>query len=226
MTRNIVRFVNIVFLAISCLLFLILLSISVNAVLSGDYTIRLDKDGFICFQNFWKQYSIILKGFATSATIFIAGYNLTKYIDIAALESLSNIRSKFNESGKKDFHLFMMKNEYERANKAMKPKTDYALAQEMKDSDLDAKNHSFTSADVLDYLGVVEWGYIMYRKGIIDMDEFHRQFGYRVEYLLENDVLVRHINDNSQYYEDFIGIVTKLYEDGKLSLQLYNKIKS
>lgn len=225
MSRNIVRFVNFVFLTISCLLFLLLLTISVNAILSGDYTLKLNEDGFNYFQNFWKRYSILLKGFATSATIFIAGYNLSKYIDIAALESLSKIRSKFNESGKKDFHLFMMKDEYIKADK-LKSETDYALAQKIIDSNPEARDNTFDSADVLDYLGIVELGYIMYRKGIIDMDEFHRQFGYRVEYLLENDVLVGHINANSQYYEDFIGIVTRLYEGGKIPLQLYNKIKS
>lgn len=240
--KSLINLLNKVFFVLSIVLFLILVIIAFQALTSGNYCLLLNEDGFKNFQDFWEDYSILLKGFASSATISIAGYNLTKYIDIAAIESLSNLRNRFNESGKRAFHVFMMKREYDMKKREYPEaneykKTDFALADEIKKDGVSecsepcfnpcrcSGNTDFDSADVLDYLGTVELGYLMYRRRLITLDEFWNQFGYRLEYLLENQGVVDHINNNYLYYENMIQIINILHEKGKLVKELFDKIK-
>ena len=230
--RQFVNFLNKVFFALSAILFVILFSIALRACISNEYQLVWTETGFKFFQKFWSEYAVLLKSFATSATIFIAGYNLTKYIDIAAIESLSGLRNRFNEKGKKSLHLFLMRNEYEMTDVKDRHATDYMFAEQIKgrvyfntgDTDNDAC-FKFNSADVLDYLGVIELGYIMYKRKLISLDDFWNQFGYRVEYLLENDAVVEHINHNFQYYDNMVDIIHVLHEKGKITRDLFEKIK-
>lgn len=234
--RWLVDFLNKVFFALSVILFVIILSIALRACVSNEYQLVWTEKGFKYFQQFWSEYSVLLKSFATSATVFIAGYNLTKYIDIAEIESLSSLRNRFNEQGKKNLHLFLMRTEYERADEKDRETTDYMFADQIKNSvnfhalssESDTDNDTclkFNSADVLDYLGVIELGYIMYKRRLISLKDFWDQFGYRVEYLLENDAAVEHINHNFQYYDNMIDIIHVLHEKGKISRDLFEKIK-
>lgn len=234
--RGFINILNKVFFVLSLMLFVILSSIALRACISCEYRLVWTEEGFKFFQKFWSEYSILLKSFATSVTIFIAGYNLTKYIDIAEIEALSGLRNRFNEQGKKDFHLFLMKSEYERIDQKECGTTDYMFAEQIKacvhfrspssfeDANKDACLN-FDSADVLDYLGVIELGYLMFKRRLINLEDFWNQFGYRVEYLLENEAVVEHINQNFQYYDNMINIIHLLHEKGKISRDLFEKIK-
>ena len=68
----------------------------------------------------------------------------------------------------------------------------------------------------MDYIGVIELGAIMLKKGIISFEEFYNQFGYRVEYILKNGELRNHIKGNMQYYEDFLYVVNELVKHGMI----------
>lgn len=208
--KKMIKILNTLFAVVTAFLLGLLLVIGLQAIVSGNYHLQFDIEGIQNFIHFWEEYDALLKVFAGVATIYIAGYNLSMYIDIAAIEALSNIRSRFNEKGKKDFHLFLMKEE-----------SDYALALKLLEKE-ECKGQNdntieFDSADILDYLGVIELGYIMYVRRIIDIDEFYNQFGYRVEYLLENKDIVKHILDSKEYYSDFISMVNELCQEGKIS---------
>ena len=58
------------------------------------------------------------------------------------------------------------------------------------------------SIEELDYIGTIELGAIMHRKGIISDTELYNQFGYRVENIC-NSSLYEKINEDDSYYNDF-----------------------
>ena len=213
-----------VFACLTIALFLIILIIAFMAALSGQYFLQFNLEGFKNMVKFWQDYDLLVKCFAGCASIWIAGYTLNKSLDIYAFNSLSELRSKFNEPGKKALHLFLMKHS---EGVRDKDKSDSALAEgkdlKTKDQDISSKVaeiQGFDSTDVLDYLGVVELGAIMLKREIITFQEFCNQFGYRIEYLLENDTIRQHVlTDAREYYDDLCEVIRLMRRENKLHLK-------
>lgn len=78
LVKRFVSVLNVIFGSISLVFLLTLIYICINAIVSLEYRLDLSIAGIETFQDFWKDYSFLLKGFGGSATIFIAGYNLTR----------------------------------------------------------------------------------------------------------------------------------------------------
>ena len=99
-----------VFACVTIVLFCLMLTIAFVAALSGNYSLQFDLEGFQNMIQFWRGYDILISSFAGSASIWIASYTLNKSLDIYAFNSLTELRSRFNDPGKKALHLFLMKN--------------------------------------------------------------------------------------------------------------------
>ena len=75
----------------------------------------------------------------------------------------------------------------------------------------------FSNAEFFDYIGTIELGAIMVRRGVISVDEFYNQFGYRVENIWANEGVKKHISNNKSYYKDLNFIIRRLVNKGYLS---------
>lgn len=223
--KRLIKYLPCVFACITITLFCLMLTIAFVAALSGNYSLQFDLDGFQNMIQFWRGYDILISSFAGSASIWIASYTLNKSLDIYAFNSLTELRSRFNDPGKKALHLFLMKNSDDAVSSE---NTDYNFAERMKNnarvqssSDESYKNQSFDSTDVFDYLGVVELGAIMLKRNLISFSEFYNQFGYRIEYLLENDEVRKHImsDETREYYDLLWEVIRDMRQRNKLNLK-------
>ena len=50
----------------------------------------------------------------------------------------------------------------------------------------------------------------MLKRDIITIDEFYNQFGYRVENLVNNADVLKHILENREYYVAFMSVVEEV----------------
>jgi hypothetical protein len=88
-------------------------------------------------------------------------------------------------------------------------------------SNVEGRNYedkNIENVNLYHYIGTIELGAVMVKRGAISLTEFYNQFGYRVENLLNNKEIKTHINEYRSYYEDFIDIVTLLKRNGMLNL--------
>lgn len=69
------------------------------------------------------------------------------------------------------------------------------------------------NVELFDYLGTIELGAIMLKKGIIGYDEFYNQFGYRVENIMRCEKVKNHICDNCRYYRMLIYVMKRMKSD-------------
>ena len=209
-----IKGLTLIFLAITVMLFICLLWIVIDAAVVDKYTIQIDLAGIQNLQTFWREYSFLLKGFAGCATIVIAGYNLTKYVEVARIESLSALREKLNDQNKKYLHMDLVSKD----DKDWEMVKQIASgAKHLKDQIKQCSDESRDSiADIYDYLGVIELGARMVKGQVISIEEFNNQFGYRVKNILNCPALREHIYRNIESYDDFRYVVDRLIEHKKI----------
>ena len=94
-----------VFATIAAILMIVVIIVDANA----EYDLLLTLAGIDGFVKFWSGYGLVLKILASGITLVITGYTLTHALHIATINSLKDLRERFNESGKKSFMLFLMK---------------------------------------------------------------------------------------------------------------------
>ena len=175
-----------------------LLIIAIKALFCEGWHLWPVPEGILNAIEFWRPYVPIVKMLGYSATLLLAGYNLSKYMDMQVIESLRTIRERFNDSDKNVLHESLL------CTKDCKPiiKRDRVGSDIGEDDSDEECNLHIKNTTIYDYLGTVELGAIMLRKGMIRVDEFYNQFGYRIENIFRNSEICQHINNNYKYYNE------------------------
>ena len=137
----------------------------------------------------------IVKAIGVLLSFFVAAITLKKTIDIQTVNSLAKLRELLNTKEKKEIHERLINKPY------------YTTE---------------IGVEELDYIGTIELGAIMHRKGIINDVELYNQFGYRVENIV-NSSLYKKISEDSKYYEDFIYI-KKIIEKYSIKNKISSKV--
>ena len=191
-----------------------LLIIAIKALFCDGWHLWPVPEGFLNAIEFWRPYVPIVKLLGYSATLLLAGYNLSKYMDMQVIESLRTIRGKFNDKEKNTLHEYLL------CTKDCKPiiKRDRVGSDIGEDDSDEECNLHIKNTTIYDYLGTVELGAIMLRKGMIRVDEFYNQFGYRIENIFRNSEICQHINNNYKYYKYLIYARDVLQREGFLDL--------
>lgn len=197
-----------------------LLIIAIKALFCDGWHLWPVPEGFLNAIEFWRPYVPILKLLGYSATLLLAGYNLSKYMDMQVIESLRTIRDRFNDSDKNVLHesLLCMTD-----RKPILPESNMQHRDDADDSQ-DAKiEHGLTKGRITniviyDYLGTIELGAIMLRKGLVSVDDFYNQFGYRIENVFRNKDIAHSINQNLSYYKNLIYARDLLFRKNLLNL--------
>lgn len=174
-------------LSVFCIfLFICLLIVLFEPLFNRGWRISATTDGMKYMIEYWKDYTSIITLFGASLTILIASMQLKRQTDIQAINALAGLRSQLNSKEKKSIHLFLMEKD---------DKEPFLEIISESDTECD-----LTNADLYDYLGTIELGAIMLKRGVIDFDEFYNQFGYRVENIKKNGEILAHINKYSKNY--------------------------
>lgn len=142
---------------------------------------QLFKSSYSCNLNFLSASSaiiLIIKILGFLFSFLVAAITLKKTIDIQTIDSLAKLRTMLNSNEKNEVHRRLI---------------------------IESNNKDELSLDELDYIGTIELGAIMHRKGIISDGELYNQFGYRVENIVNSSLNVK-ISSDSQYYKDFLYI--------------------
>ena len=204
--RCLISVMNYMLLALSGILFAALAIVFFQTLFCREYCLLITREGVSVMQEFWIEYKYIIQAFAGCITLFIVSYNLQKYIDVETVKALGDLRSKLSSKDKAELHAFLM------------PEED--IWPVLTKIDNPVKNESsipYSNAVLFDYIGTIELGAIMVRRGVITVDEFYNQFGYRVENLMNNTEIKSHIKDNLSYYKALRYIVQRLVKAEKLS---------
>ena len=212
--RLILRYLNFVFLGCVLLSSAAILVIFIETLFSDGWHFWPVTQGVKNAIMFWTPYTPIIKLFGYSATLLIAGYNLSKYMDVMSIEALRMIRERFNDEKKNELHEFIL---HEDDNKPI-IKQERVICEVNGDSLDKESNHQIKNTTIYDYLGTIELGAIMLCKGMISVDEFYNQFGYRIENIFRNSDICQHVNNNYKYYKYLIYARDILQKNGLLDL--------
>lgn len=159
------------------------------------------------FDKEWLDYKFWTETFGGCLTLWVISYNLKKFIDIETVKALGDLRTKLNDEKKKEIHSYLL------------PECDKKPIISCKsDTKTEENQLTINNVDLLDYIGTIELGAIMVKRGAITLDEFYNQFGYRVQNLMRNAEISKHLDNNAGYYDDLMRIVCLLKKEKKLDL--------
>lgn len=175
-----------------------LLIVFIQTLCCKGWHLALNIDGVKGIQSFWLDYLPLIKLLGCSLTIWIASYNLVKYLSVETVKALAKLREMLNSEEKKKIHTALFD-----------PEDKKPILSELQSD--------FSNAEFFDYIGTIELGAIMVRRGVISIDEFYNQFGYRVENLWANQEVRSHINKEATYYKDLNFIIQRLIDKGYLN---------
>ena len=134
-------------------------------------------------------------------TLYIAGKQLQKHTDMACINALTELRKLLTSDRNRSVH-FALSSEQEKVN---------ILDEELNEN----KENGLTTQkeipiiDAFNYLGTIELGILMVRRGLIDMDTFYSQIGYRIENIFEENSMAHtkireEINNSKAYYKNLL----------------------
>lgn len=170
------RFICGGFLIAAIIFFFYIVFIVIWSAIKGGWCIDAEADVLTNVRLFWEEHSLLIKAFFYSLTLFVASHTLIKYIDVETSRSLGEIRSKLNDEPKKVIHqLLLQDKEVEKIQKYLKEK--------LENLQFKGGTVNITEVEVLDYLGTLELGAIMLKRGLLSNNEFFELFGYRYENL-------------------------------------------
>ena len=193
-TKRILQWINRALAILSVFLLGCLCVILVQALISGTWSIRVSTTGIRGLQTFWSEFSPIIKLLGFCLTLFVASHHLAKYLDVETVHALSKLREMLNSEAKKKIHNHLLD-----ASDTPLIISELAKAAE-------CERVAFSNIEIYDYIGTLELGAIMLKRGVISEDEFISQFGYRVLNLWNRPEIQERILRDHDYYEYFIEV--------------------
>ncbi|MEZ3441131.1 hypothetical protein [uncultured Alistipes sp.] len=201
-TNLIIRRINFILMGVVLFSCSCLLIVFIQTLCCKGWHLALNIDGVKGIQSFWLDYLPLIKLLGCSLTIWIASYNLVKYLSVETVKALAKLREMLNSEEKKKIHTALFD-----------PEDKKPISSEFQSN----TKADFSNAEFFDYIGTIELGAIMVRRGVISIDEFYNQFGYRVENLWANQEVRSHINKEATYYKDLNFIIQRLIDKGYLN---------
>ena len=72
------------------------------------------------------------------------------------------------------------------------------------------KRFEYKEAKLFNYIGTLEYVYLLIQSDVISIDTAKKQFGYRVEEIQKDAELMEYLNDTKEYWQDFFALMNKL----------------
>ena len=206
--------ISLILIAMVMIVLVAIVTVCVQTICSDGWRLALNIDGVKNMQSFWGEYSQMITFGGCCLTLFVANYHLTKYLDVETIKALGKLREMLNTPEKKAIHNYLLPQEDRKfdskaADGSANPKQE-AVGKSRPASSAPAKDSQaqqaaeWSTVDLYDYLGTIELGAIMLKRGVITRDEFYNQFGYRVENLLSDKEIIDHVEESKRYYDMFL----------------------
>ena len=138
-------------------------------------------------------------------TLYIAGKQLQKQTNIAAITALTELRKLLTSERNRQVH-FALSQENDKT--ALSSKATKIEAN--KDGNSFLPINEIPMTDVYNYIGTIELGVEMVKRNLIGINAFYSQFGYRIENIFEQEnseihsIVREHINNNKSYYRNLL----------------------
>ena len=156
----------------------------------------------------WLFLKYLLIACFSILTLYIAGKQLQKHTDIACINALTELRKLLTSDRNRSVH-FALSPEEEKVNilEVLKENEENGLTTQ--EENVLTTQKEIPIVDVYNYLGTIELGILMVRRGLIDMDTFYSKFGYRIENIFEENsnvhIKIREgINNSKAYYKNLL----------------------
>lgn len=193
-TRQVLQWINRALVILSGFLLGCLCVILVQALISGTWRIRVSTTGIRGLQTFWSEFSPIIKLLGFCLTLLVASHHLSKYLDVETVHALSKLREMLNSHEKKKLHYYLLNLD---DKKLILPEIEKSA---------ECKRIEFSNIEIYDYIGILELGAIMLKRGVITEEEFVSQFGYRVLNVWHSPEIRDRIMRDKEYYENFLVV--------------------
>lgn len=142
-----------------------------------------------------------LRCLAAILSLWVIAFNLKKYIDVQTVQLLGDLRKMLNKDNKKLIHYYLLdKDEKDPIIPELETSSQTRESKEVEVTSIEDRMHH-SNVELYDYLGTIELGVIMLDLGVINLDQFRNQFGYRVDNLFSNADVLKHITVNKEYYK-------------------------
>ena len=163
-----------------------------------NYTIDLfSKQAFDCFLKlFFTQYKELYECTIIVVTAYFAAATLRNGQMIEQNRSLSKIREMLNSPENVRIHSNLMDNGPWHVNS---------------EEFMKQWNDNEQRAHIFNYIGILEYLSIMIKTNVINKDDARRQFGYRVEEVINCHPLLDNLKREAPYWKDFFDLV-KLFD--------------
>ena len=190
---------SLLIIAVFCILLILL--VCVCRLFCGGWNAALSEENIKNMLVFWRDYKELYIIAFSCLTLYVALVHLKKFVDVSTIQCLSTLREKFNTPEKKSIHSYLLP-----------PSDKNVILPELEkmeriDRVMPSDKIRYSNVELFDYLGTIELGIIMLKKGLITLEEFKNQFGYRVENCWKCQPIGCHIFKNMTYYEDFLSVV-------------------
>lgn len=187
-----IKSINYFLLFVTLVIFACLVIYFIGTLCESGITIQSNKEGVINFQNIWYDCAPLIKAFIAFLTVTIASIQLDRYMEVETVNSLSKLRDLLMTKENMIIHQAIM---------------DEENPFEIKSPDGSDKLYP---AYIYNYLGVLELGATMIKRNIIPMGEFDKHFGYRIDNVINNINIRKHIENEKGCYEHLIFLINEL----------------
>jgi len=141
----------------------------------------------------------------STAALFIVSYNLSRFLneyrkrsDIKGIKAFTELRKMLDENKENfEIHRDLHFGKYEFIES---PST---------------KEEETKQMELFRYLGTIELAASMVRKGVINIEQFDKQFGYRIDDIVRCTMLKDYLYCNKESWTDLIWIIRKIEKHRK-----------
>lgn len=160
---------------------------------AAEYYIDLfSKQSYITFIQLFAPFSALFYGTIITATAYVALMVYHKSQKVEEAQALRDVRTMLNSKENMEIHCMLMK---ENDSKTL--------------SQL-YKRFEYKEAKLFNYIGTLEYVYLLIQSDVISIDTAKKQFGYRVEEIQKDAELMEYLNDTKEYWQDFFALMNKL----------------
>lgn len=162
---------------------------------AAEYYIDLfSKQSYITFIQLFAPFTSLFYGTIITATAYVALMVYRKSQKVEEGQALRDVRIMFNSSENIEVHNKLI-NGGEWHNPTSLEK---------------AWNDEATRAKIFNYIGTLEFVYLLIEKDVISLDTAKKQFGYRVNEIEHNKRLMEYLLNEKDCWTDFFALINIL----------------
>lgn len=162
---------------------------------AAEYYIDLfSKRSYVTFIKLFAPFTSLFYGTIITATAYVALMVYRKSQKVDEAQALRDVRMMFNSSENIEIH-----NKLINGGEWHNPT---CLEKEW--------NDEATRAKIFNYIGTLEYVYLLIEKKVISLDSANKQFGYRVNEIEHNTRLMANLLREKDCWQDFFTLMNKL----------------